>query len=96
MPFDDSQYFKVQCTTDTPLIRLAQGQTKTVNIVVRDDDGNPLDLDTLDPGSTLAVKLAVSHFINSATNLFELEGTIDDASAGQVSFEFLPEQTDNV
>ncbi len=44
MPFDESAYRKVQCTSDTPFIRMSQGQQKEEIVTVRDEQGEAVDL----------------------------------------------------
>ena len=44
MPFNESAYQRVPCTADTQVIRLSQGQKKVVDITMRDENGNALDI----------------------------------------------------
>lgn len=96
MPFDESAYQRKPCFTDIPLIRLSQEQYKKVDITIRDEQGQPVDLtqfieDTVGGSSSLApleVKLAASHTFAEDNVAFTIDGEIIDVSTGQVRFIF--------
>lgn len=104
MPFDESTYQRVRCTADTPVIRLSQGQQKTVTITLRDEQGEAVNLtqyaSDVKAGSSssangldISVRLAASHCLNGSNVLFTVEGTITSAEDGEVSFTFTPTET---
>lgn len=106
MPWNESAYRKVRCTSDTPFIRMSQSQQKTVDVVIRDESGDAVDLtqfEVVNPAQeysssslaadVLEVKLAASHSLSSPGVVFELNATIVDAETGQVRFEFTPTET---
>jgi len=108
MPFDETTYQRVSCTSDTPSIRMSQGQQITHSIIVRDIDGNAVDLDdyvtgtylnssssswSIEPNNRLDVKMAVSQAMNSSTTEYTLTGTITDRDTGAVDFLFTPTET---
>lgn len=55
MPFDESAYQKVRCTSDTPVIRMSQGQKKKVQFTLRDEKGDAVDLDALTDAADIPV-----------------------------------------
>lgn len=103
MAFDVSAYQRVRCTADTPVIRMAQGQSKEVVVTLKDSDNNPLDLATLAPVDTNgssssdagpSVIMSVSQMLNSTLPpKYEIVGEILDASAGAVQFNFTSTET---
>lgn len=94
MPFAGDSYQRVSCTSGTSTIRLSQGQAATVELTVRDDDGNAVDLNTYAAGPDPAtVRMAVSQMLHSSNNEFELDGTVVDIDNGVVTFAFTPEET---
>lgn len=104
MPFDESQYQRSRCYSDTPVIRLSQGQQNLVTLTLRDEEGNAKDLTSLveihgtsssssGEASGYEVKLAASHCLNADNIEFEIDGTFIDMSDGTVKFQFTPTET---
>lgn len=102
MAFIDSAYRKTACLAEVPVIKLAQGQQTVKDVVLRDDQGNPLNLsELLSPvdssssgGAALAVKLAVSQCLNASNVEYTLDGEVVSAEDGEVRFAFEPSHTD--
>lgn len=101
MPFDESAYTRRLCSSDTPVIRMSQGEKRTVDVVLRDENGDSINLaelieleydassSSISGGSNdLQVKLAASHCLNSSSVIFEMNGKITDMVNGGVRFKF--------
>lgn len=100
MSFDASAYIRIPCTADTPTIRLSQGQQQLVQIVIRDADGNAVDLTQLperagitsefssssSDESSLSTRLAASYCLNASNVLFSVDGRIEDPTTGLLEF----------
>lgn len=80
MPFNESAYQRISCNTETPVIRLAYEQVKTVPITLRDADGNEVEAE-VDSTVTLSTKCTY----NSSSILFSLAGV---ATADPSIFDF--------
>jgi len=105
MAFDESAFQRVSCTADTPVIRMSQLQDKIVTLSIRDDNGDAVDLDQFastagvllssssSSGGKLTVRMATSQWSNSNNNVFEISGTIVNATTGLVSFHITPTET---
>lgn len=105
MAFDLNAYYREQCNASTPIIRLSQNQSATIELVIRDEDGNPLDLESLAPtpqssssGNPIdaTVRLAAKPTFSSSTVQFNIVGTILSSTNGSVSFELTETETNNV
>ena len=102
MPFDESAYKRIACNSDTPIIRMSSGQEKDIIITLYDEAGNAVDIDSYIPegaessssssGTGLVVKLVAGQWHDCDVD-FTIEGTVIDASAGQVQFHFSPSHT---
>lgn len=101
MPFDESAYQRRPCNSDTPIIRMSQEEKRKVDIVLRDENGDPVNINDLaevefenssssasSGGGELSVRLAASHCLNATSVEFELLGRIKDAENGEVRFLF--------
>jgi hypothetical protein len=104
MPFDEEQYQRSPCSADTPVVRISQGQKQLVDLVLRDENGQPKDLTELvealenessssATGGELQVRLAASHCLNASLVDLEMTGEIRDAATGAVRFQFQPQHS---
>lgn len=102
MPFNESAYERRPCNSDTPVIRMSQEEKREINIVLRDENGNAVDLTELievEYGSSssaaggsgdLEIRLAASHCLNATSVSFEMIGKVTDIENGGVRFKFKP------
>ena len=63
MPFDESAYRRIPCNSDTPIIRMSATQAKTVDITLRDEGGNILDLNEFIPDLSVGDYTEQSHVL---------------------------------
>lgn len=44
MPFDEGAFHRVRCTADTPVIRMSVGEQRSIDVIIHDEQGNPIDM----------------------------------------------------